>query len=88
MSDAPALSDGRRSTRLALSVPIVLHGKDSQQKAFREDTHTLIVNKHGAKLVTSHELVIGEEILIENSSLGSIAKANVVWVSVNRLEWW
>jgi len=84
MSDAPALSDGRRSTRLALSVPIVLHGKDSQQKAFREDTHTLIVNKHGAKLVTSHELVIGEEILIENSSLGSIAKANVVWVSVKR----
>ena len=66
MSDTPAPADSRRSTRLNISLPIVLHGKDAQQNAFRESTQTLIVNKHGAKLVTSQQLVVGAEILIEN----------------------
>jgi len=77
----PSPADGRRSSRISLSLPIVIHGKDAQQNAFREDTHTLIVNKHGTKFVTSHRLAVGAEILIENPTLGSIAKANIVWVS-------
>jgi hypothetical protein len=74
-------ADGRRSTRLPISLPIVIHGKDAQQEAFRESTHTLIVNQHGAKLATTHQLLLGAEVLIENTTLGSVAKANVVWVS-------
>jgi len=80
----PSSADGRRSSRITLSLPIVIHGKDAQQKAFRESTHTLIVNKHGAKFLTSQRLVLGAEVLIENPSLGSVAKANVVWVSTKR----
>jgi hypothetical protein len=74
----------RQSTRLSLSLPIVIHGRDAQQKAFRERTLTLVINKHGAKLLTSLQLVIGAEILIENPTLGNVAKANVVWVSAKR----
>jgi hypothetical protein len=77
-------ADGRRSSRISLSLPIVIHGKDAQQKTFRESTHTLIVNKHGAKFLTAQRLAIGAEILIENPTLGSVAKANVVWVSAKR----
>lgn len=74
----------RRSTRIYLSLPIVIQGKDAQQKAFREDTRTLIVNRHGARLITSQQLVVGAEILVENPALRSMVKANVVWVSARQ----
>ena len=80
MENSPG-AETRRSTRLSISIPIVIHGKDAHQKTFKEKTHTLIVNKHGAKLVTSHQLAIGMQILIENPSMGSSGKANVVWVT-------
>ena len=83
MSNSSA-ADGRRSSRISLSLPIVIHGKDAQQKAFRESTHTLIVNRHGAKFLTSQRLVIGAEVLVENPTLGSVARANVVWISAKR----
>lgn len=77
-------SDNRRSTRLSLSLPIVIHGKDFQQNTFRESSHTLIVNQHGAKILTAQQLVVGAEVLVENPTLGSVAKANIVWVSPKR----
>ena len=77
-------ADGRRSSRVSLSLPIVVHGKDAQQNAFRESTHTLIVNKHGAKILMSQQMVMGAEVLVENPILGSVAKANVVWISPKR----
>ena len=70
---------GRRSTRLPISVPIVISGKDARQNEFRETTRTIVVNKHGAKIVAAHQLAVGTEILIENRPLGAAARANVVW---------
>ncbi len=72
--------DNRRSTRLSLSIPIVISGKDTDQNEFKEETRTLVVNKHGAKIVTVHQLAMGMEILIENPALGTAAKATVAWV--------
>lgn len=72
--------DNRRSTRVPLSIPIIISGKDIDQNAFKENTRTLVVNKHGAKIVTAHQLVMGTEILIENPALGTAAKATVAWV--------
>src|SRR5208282_1567980 len=84
MKDPAEEVDSRRSSRLSLSLPIVIHGKDAHQKAYRESTHTLIVNRHGAKFLTSQQLVVGADILVENPTLGSVAKAKVVWVSGKR----
>src|SRR5271157_3989 len=81
MKDPEEAGEGRRSSRLSLALPIVIHGKDAYQKAFRESTHTLIINRHGAKFLTSQQLVVGADILVENPTLGSVAKAKVVWVS-------
>jgi archaellum component FlaC len=72
--------DARRSTRVSLSVPIVISGKDVDQNDFREETRTLVVNEHGAKIVTVHQLAMGAEILIENPALSTSAKATVAWV--------
>jgi len=72
--------DNRRSTRLSLSIPIVISGKDIDQNEFKENTRTLVVNKHGAKIVTGHQLAMGTEIAIENPALKTAAKATVAWV--------
>lgn len=81
---ATTTAASRRSTRLYLSLPIVIHGKDSQEQIFHENTRTLIVNRHGARLITSQQLVVGAEIMVENPAMSSVVKANVVWVSAKQ----
>ena len=71
---------GRRSTRLSISISIVLSGKDAEGGEFEEATRTLVINKHGAKVLTTHHLSMGTEVRVENRALGMMAKANVVWL--------
>ncbi len=75
---------GRRSTRLAIAIPITMAGKDSAGHSFKENTRTSIINRHGAKLATFHQLTLGAEIQIENRALGSSARGNVVWLGDKR----
>lgn len=70
----------RRSKRVRLAVPIVLSGVDSAGNEFQESTRTTIVSKHGAKITTTQELVLGTAVTIENRSLALAAKATVVRV--------
>ncbi len=74
----------RRSTRLAIAIPVTLSGKDAAGNTFKEDTRTIIVNKHGAKIVTVHQMALGAEVEIENRALGLTARAVVVWVGDKR----
>ena len=69
----------RRSTRLSISIPIVISGVDADGNNFSETAQTLIVNKHGGKIATPRHLAMGTEVLIENPTLGVVAKASVVW---------
>lgn len=72
---------GRRSTRLSISIPLVVSGVDAQGHEFCESVRTLVVNKHGGKIVTTRHLAIGSEVLIENRAVGTVAKASVAWLS-------
>ena len=72
--------EGRRSTRLPIAIPITISGKDAGGASFRENVHTLVINTHGAKIVTCHQLALGVEILMENRGLIRSVRANVVWV--------
>src|SRR5579859_2731207 len=71
---------GRRSTRLAIPISIAISGKDSGGQSFKENTRTIVINKHGAKISSSHQLTLGTELLVENRALGLTAKTNVVWL--------
>ncbi|MDE3181703.1 MAG: hypothetical protein KGM47_18815 [Acidobacteriota bacterium] len=71
----------RRSTRLFVAVPVVISGKDARGEQFREDTWTTVINKQGASIATSQELVPGSEIVIENPPLRIQVKARVVQFS-------
>lgn len=72
----------RRSTRLTISIPIIISGVDAQGNDFRESVHTQVVNKHGGKIETTHQLAVGAEVLIENRAMGVVAKSSVVWVGM------
>ncbi|MGO8788768.1 MAG: hypothetical protein ACLQVL_15485 [Terriglobia bacterium] len=85
MSQDTTTATNRRSGRFAISIPIVIRGKDTQQIPFSESTRTLIINRHGAKILTCQELSVGKEIVVENPAIDSVARANVVWVSSKRI---
>jgi len=70
----------RRSTRVTISIPIVISGVDADGNNFSEPVRTLVVNKHGGKVATSHHLALGSEILLANRAMGVVAKARVVWL--------
>ena len=42
--------NNRRSTRIALSIPVEISSVNEEGNAHQEWTHTLVVNKHGAKI--------------------------------------
>lgn len=79
--DAGSVEQGRRSTRLSISIPVVISGMGADGHSFREAVRTLIVNKHGGKIATAQHLALNSEITVENAALNVVAKANVVWLS-------
>ncbi len=78
-SEAGGTQD-RRSTRIQISIPVTIAGTDTAGRDFKEGTRTIIINKHGGKISTSHQLSLGSELTIENRRLGRTARASVVWI--------
>lgn len=75
---------GRRSARLSMVVPITIKGTDFNEQVFKENTWTIGVNKHGAKVATFRQLALGSQVLIENPILGRTALATVIRVGEKR----
>lgn len=73
-------SSRRRSTRIEFATPILLTGRDAAGQTFREETATSIVNLHGAKLRTSHHIMVGMIVSLENPRTGQRGKAVCVQV--------
>jgi hypothetical protein len=69
---------GRRSVRLSIKIPVTLCGTAAAGQAFKENTWTISVNKHGGRIATFHELAVNDEVIIENPLLGRSAKARVI----------
>ena len=65
----------RRSTRIDYETPVILSGRDSKGQPFREETLTLIVNIHGAKVRTSHQIMVGMLVTVESVRTGEGGKA-------------
>ncbi|HUU13212.1 MAG TPA: hypothetical protein VM182_05825 [Terriglobia bacterium] len=82
----PQTSDtaGRRSTRISIAIPLTISGEDAAGIKFKEKSRTIVINKHGAKISTYHNLTLGADLTVENQLLGRSAQAMVVWLGDKR----
>jgi hypothetical protein len=70
----------RRSMRVLLSVPIHVSGKTYENKDFREETRTLVVNAHGALISLAARVAAGQAITVENKATNQILECRVVYL--------
>jgi len=56
----------RRTERVLLKVPIKVQGANPEGKTFSENTHTLVINRHGARIAVRAPLRPGDEIKVTN----------------------
>jgi hypothetical protein len=74
----------RRSTRVLLSVPIHVRGRDGKNRDFDEETRTLVVNAHGALITLAAAVVAGQQIIISNDAIPQIRDCRIVHVPGGR----
>jgi hypothetical protein len=63
---ATAAVSRRRSERLLLTVPIRVEGVDSSGQKFIENTRTLVINRHGARIQLKRAVGVGAKLKIVN----------------------
>jgi hypothetical protein len=69
----------RRSQRLILSVPIVVHRVPKEGPPFYEGTHTLVVSAHGALLALAANVVPEQRLVLQNVMSGEEQECRVVF---------
>ncbi len=74
----PSSGERRRTSRLCITIPVVLSGKDASGKAFREECWTMSISRHGASVKILRAIAPGAELLIENPCLGTTALARAL----------
>jgi hypothetical protein len=70
-----SVANRRRSSRIDYETPVVLSGRDATGRPFREETTTLIVNFHGAKVRTQYQVLVGMLVTIDSLRTGLSGKA-------------
>jgi hypothetical protein len=70
----------RRSSRVNFVTPVILAGRDATGQPYREETVTLVVNLHGAKIRTRHQVLAGMLVNVEIVRTGRAEKAVCVRV--------
>ena len=56
----------RRSSRILLSIPLLVEGKDSKGLEFQSEARTLVLNRHGGRIRANRRLDAGQTIRITN----------------------
>jgi PilZ domain-containing protein len=59
-------ADRRRSERLFLDVSVIVRGESVKRKVFLEPTFTISVSAHGALVVMSTKVVLGQTLFLRN----------------------
>jgi hypothetical protein len=57
----------RRSLRFLLDVGLAVRGESVEKKAFREETFTTSVSAHGARVLLSAKVALGQKLFLRNS---------------------
>jgi propanol-preferring alcohol dehydrogenase len=75
----PGMPEKRRSRRILLRINVVVRGRDRTGEPFQEQTHTLVVNAHGALLELRAGVKEGQTVVLRNRASGEEAECRVVW---------
>jgi hypothetical protein len=75
-SSNPAIK--RRSSRVAIDMPVEVFGQQTNGKVFREETRTTVVNAHGALLILASTIAIKPSLLLVNLTTKSEAQCRVI----------
>jgi hypothetical protein len=59
-------SNKRRSQRIFIQVKVVIEGKVGNRPPIREETHTIVVNAHGALVEMGIQLDQGQQVNLQN----------------------
>jgi hypothetical protein len=68
----------RRSKRPLIRIPIEVRGADVNGRSFSETTHTVVVNRNGARISLQNSLMAGARITITNLQRGESCAFRVV----------
>ena len=81
MSQVPSTSGARRrSQRVLMQVPVLVHGTDAQGKPFDEETETLAINAHGALILLTTRLTSGSKVHIRHKRTGEEQECHVAYL--------
>jgi hypothetical protein len=72
----------RRSLRILLSIPIRVSGSRHDNHRFSEDSHTLVVNAHGALILLAEEVFPGQILTLLHLKSGERCDCKVVEIGV------
>ena len=70
----------RRSQRIALTVPVVVHRPRIEGPQFSERAQTLVVNAHGALMALAEKVALRQRLLLQNIDNGEQKECRVVYV--------
>jgi PilZ domain-containing protein len=70
----------RRSQRVDLNVPVVVHRHPSEGPQFYESTETLVVSAHGALMALTGKVAPRQRLLVQNTGSGEQQECRVVYV--------
>jgi hypothetical protein len=70
----------RRSQRIDLNVPVVVHRPPRQGPQFYESTETLVVSAHGALMALTGTVAPKQRLLVQNTGSGEQQECHVVYV--------
>src|SRR5260370_14673883 len=71
----------RRSQRIDLTVPVVVHRPPKEGTQFYERAQTLVVNAHGALLALAEKVTPKQRLLMQNIDTGEQKEYRVVYVA-------
>lgn len=76
----------RRSQRVMLKVAVLVLAHGAEKEQISEKTRTVTVNAHGAMILLSMKVSIGQVLLLRNSGTGEEVSCQVVYVSPHESE--
>ena len=74
----PNPSTKRRSSRVAIDMPVEVFGRVADGKMFREETRTTTVNAHGALLILTTAREINSSVILINKQTSTEAQCRVI----------